>query len=96
MAVSNMALPANKTVGGSRNRLNILERKFLARIKKEQHTKTGVVKFPHVFSVASWLFRLNKRETWLLLRELEEKGVIELIMGHGVRILVEVDGNDSD
>jgi len=96
MAGENMALLANKERGCTQNRLNIVEQKFLKQISKKPATKSGIIRFPHVFSVAAWLFHLNKLECWLFLKELQERGTIELIAGHGVRILVEVDGNGSE
>ena len=74
--------------------LNLFVEKFLASLRRQQARPSGIFPYPTVFRLLSALFSLNKRESWLFLRELQSFGLIKLIPAHGVRIVVEV-GDDA-
>ena len=82
---------ANKHQIQGEGALNVFICKFLASLRRQPAKKSGIHPYPVVFRLLSALFSLNKRESWLFLREMQAAGLIKLIPAHGVRILVEVD-----
>ena len=86
---------ANKRQIRKKEALDVFIFKFLTSLKRQPARPSGIFPYPTVFRLLSALFSLNKRESWLFLRELQEMGLIKLIPAHGVRILVEVDGNEQ-
>jgi len=71
-------------------RLSTVDRKILARLAKCYKSKAGIISFKEVFRTLSWLFHLNKQEAWSFLREMQEKGIIQIIPYKGIRICMEV------
>ena len=89
----NCITAANKGQIQREGALDVFIFKFLASLRRQQARPSGIFPYPTVFRLLSALFSLNKRESWLFLRELQEMGAIKLIPAHGVRIVVEVDGD---
>ncbi len=91
------AITAHKQQHRSDGALNLFICKFITSLKRQPARKSGIHPYPVVFRLLSSLFSLNKQESWLFLRALQELGLIRLIPAHGVRILAEVseDGRSS-
>jgi len=60
---------------------------FMRRLK-EIRCQTPVIPYPYVFEKLCRNFSMNKQECFQILRILKKNKVIDVICGHGVRILV--------
>ena len=60
---------------------------FMRRLN-EIRCQTPVIPFPYVFEKLCRNFSMNKQECFQILRILKKNKVIDVICGHGVRILV--------
>jgi len=49
-----------------------------------------IISFPHLFEKLCRNFSINKKQCWELLFLLKEFGLIEIIRGHGVRVVGKV------
>ena len=76
--------------------LSTADRKILSRLAECHKSKTGIISFKEVFRTLAWLFHLNKRESWLFLKEMQEKGAIQIVPYRGVRLLVGVGKNEQN
>ena len=76
-----------KTIGKERKVPLIYEKalEFLDR-KAKNRTKSGIIRFSDVYLIFAWYMRLNKAETRIFLKELENYGLIEIIPYNGIRI----------
>ena len=69
---------------------SILHEKALPHLAKRAKGFRGyILPFRQANLVLSWLFRLNKRETWIFLKEMASIGLIEIIPNRGIKVLVE-------
>lgn len=59
---------------------------FVRRLGEIKYQKE-LLPFPLVFEKLCRNFSIKKAECWVILRILKRAGVIEIIFGHGVRIL---------
>lgn len=50
--------------------------------RREKH----IIKFPEVFARICPIFYITKEEAWAVLRSMEEKGLIEIVPFHGIKI----------
>jgi hypothetical protein len=57
----------------------------LNEIKKKYHE--DIISFPHLFEKLCRNFSISKQECWELLFLLREFGLIEIVKGHGVKIV---------
>ena len=60
----------------------------LEEIRKQYHKE--IISFPHLFEKICRNFSINKKQCWELLFLLKEFGLIELVRGHGIRIVKEI------
>lgn len=60
---------------------------LIDRISNCKTTKGGIIKFPDVFSSLASFTIKKKPHGWDLLYFLKEEGEIEIIFGHGIKIL---------
>jgi|Deesub1362A_J573_1020465.scaffolds.fasta_scaffold01370_7 hypothetical protein len=75
--------------------LSVVYCKILQYLAQCPKSRSGIISFKDVFRLLSWLFHLNKRESWIVLREMQNLEALEIIPFRGVRILVDV-GGDGD
>ena len=45
-----------------------------------------IIRFPELFSRICTIFCITKEEAWAVLRSTEEKGLIEIVPFHGIKI----------
>lgn len=55
----------------------VLYKKAIEVLKKK--ATNGKVRFPDVKHTLSWLFHLNKKQSWELLKELELLGLVKIV-----------------
>lgn len=58
----------------------------LKRLRELYFKKGRVIPFPDVFARICPIFCIPKEEAWAVLRSMEDKGLIEIVPYHGVRI----------
>lgn len=54
--------------------------------KLQERAVDGRLGFPDAKLVFSWIFHLDRREAWALMRELEQAGYIEIVPYRFIRI----------
>ena len=79
-----METPSNLQVG----LYGILFQK-LKEIKKQYHR--DIISFPHLFEKICRQFSINKKQCWELMFLLREFGLVEIINGHGIRVVGKMD-----
>lgn len=55
---------------------------------KECRTSREVIRFPEVFSKLCRGFSINKEKCWELLFLFRDIGMIDIVCGHGIRVLI--------
>lgn len=58
----------------------------LKRLRELSFKRGRIIPFPDVFARVCPIFCVPKEEAWAVLRSMEEKGLIEIVPYHGVRI----------
>lgn len=71
----------------NRNRIGLYSILFrrLNEIKKQYHKE--IISFPHLFEKICRNFSINKQQCWELLFLLKEFELIEIVKGHGVKVV---------
>ncbi len=57
----------------------------LEELRKQHHKE--IISFPHLFEKICRNFSINKQQCWELLFLLKEFELIEIVKGHGIRIV---------
>lgn len=58
----------------------------LKRLRELSFKRGRVIPFPDVFARICPIFSIPKEEAWVVLRSMQENGLIEIVPYHGVRI----------
>ncbi len=67
---------------------SIIHKKVLSVLEKHCYKDgKGLIRFPEVNKVLSWLLHCNKREREYLIFEMQQLGLIEVKPFHGIRII---------
>ena len=69
---------------------------LLQRIKECGERNEQIVKFPKVFSKLAVSFSIPKSRVWELLYFLNDMGLIEIVYGHGIRIICEINKGKNE
>lgn len=85
----------NILFSGYKPRASVVESKAVHSLNKHA-TKSGgdIISYKECKRVFSWLYHINTDEVFLFLRELEERGLLVQVPGHGVRILKNQEGRN--
>ena len=57
----------------------------LGELRKQHHKE--IISFPHLFEKLCRNFSISKKQCWELLFLLREFGLIEIVKGHGIKIV---------
>ena len=68
---------------------NGLYKIFLDRIGNLDKSKDGIIKFPTIIQKICTSFQISKKQAFEILFLLRDFGILEIIPGHGVRLLVD-------
>lgn len=63
----------------------------LKRLRELSFKRGRIIPFPDVFARICPIFCILKEEAWAVLRSMEEKGLVEIVPFHGVRIKENID-----
>jgi len=74
----------------SNNRAGLYSILFRRLEEVRQECRNEIIPFPVIFSKLCRNFTISKKECWELLFLLKEFGFIEIVVGHGVRIKINV------
>lgn len=58
----------------------------LVKFREVSVEKNNLIKFPNYFSKVCSTFCLTKQQAWDLAKSMQEKGLIEIVPFHGVRL----------
>ena len=68
--------------------VSIIHKKVLSVLEKHCYQDgKGLIRFPEVNKVLSWLLHCDKREREYLIFEMQQLGLIEIKPFHGIRII---------
>jgi hypothetical protein len=74
---------------------SIIHKKVLSVLEKHCYKDgKGLIRFPEVNKVLSWLLHCNKSEREYLIFEMQQLGLIEVKPFHGIRIISQGKQND--
>lgn len=58
----------------------------LKRLRELSFKRGRIIPFPDVFARICPIFCITKEDTWAVLKSMEEKGLIEIVPYHGVKV----------